>query len=137
MPAPLIAQGSLNRLKASIVIPLFPELNVTPSYLGKGGISLSLETPATLQIDTMTGAVTSPEPYQRVALVAHLVKSQPLADLYKQQFEANTQLGQLIIYPDADQLSVYQLVNCSLMNVGAMAFDGTDAMFHRHDLRLL
>lgn len=40
---PLIPQGTLNRVRASVVWPSFPNLNVTASYLGRMGIRLSLD----------------------------------------------------------------------------------------------
>ena len=38
MPNPQVPQGRLNKLIASINFPATPTLNITPSYLGRGGI---------------------------------------------------------------------------------------------------
>ena len=84
---PLVSQGSLNRLRASVVWPDNPTLNVTASYLGKEGVSLALDGEATTFINTLVGAVTSPEPYQMITLTIHLLKTQGLASLYKSQQE--------------------------------------------------
>lgn len=126
---PLVAQGSLNRLKASIVIPGFPELNITPSYLGREGIGLSLEGDATGIIPSMAGIVTSPEPYMIVTLSAHLLKSQSLASAYKAQMEDTTLLGDITCYTDSVTFGPYQLNNMSIQAVAPLNFSGADAGF--------
>lgn len=124
---PLVSQGSLNRLRASVIWPAFPALNVTAPFLGKEGIRLALEGEATVFIETMTGAVTSPQPYQLIALTINLIKSQPLAEAYKSQVELSALLGDGVVRPDATPLSPYQLTNCSIQNVRELNFDGSDA----------
>lgn len=124
---PLIAQGSLNRLRGSIVVTDIPALNVTASYLGKAGIGLALEGEATVFIPTMTGAVQSGEPYMMVMLTVNLLKSQSLADQYKQQMEKNSNIGDLMVTADASTLSKYPLVNCGISGVRELTFSGEDA----------
>ena len=58
MPNPLIEQGSLNRIKASVVWNDNADLNVTAPYLGAAGIRLGLDGGTTVFLPTMTGAVT-------------------------------------------------------------------------------
>ena len=132
MPNPNVPLGTLNRLRASVVIPDFTQLNVTASYLGRQGIRLGFTGNATVQIDAMTGTVTSPEPYLQFNLVMHLLKSQSLADLYKQQMENNTLLGQITVRPDATTLSPYNLLNATIMSVDELDFSGADAGYGVH-----
>ena len=87
MANPLVAQGTLNRILGSVVWPSFSALNVTSSFLGKQGIRLALEGESTLFIPTMTGAVTSPEPYMMIGLTINLLKTQSLAAQYKSQLK--------------------------------------------------
>lgn len=124
--APNIAQGTINRLRASVIWDNFPQLNVTASFLMPEGIDLTFEGQSTAVLPTMTGVVTSPEPYQIVRLAIHLIKSQGLADLYKQQQENTTLLGGCTIRPDTITLSPYYLMNCSITGVNALAFSGRD-----------
>ena len=128
---PLVAQGSLNRLKASVLWDLFPALNVTSSYLGRDGLRLSLEGNATDYLPTLTGAVTSPSPYMLCSVTINLVKSQPLANAYKAQFESNTLLGDCNVRPDtqAGGLGIYQLLNCTLEGIREMTYGGEDPTF--------
>ena len=84
MANPIVPQGTLNRLRGSVTIPSNTGLNITASYLGKDGISMSFDGAANTAIDTMTGIVQSPEPYQRVTVAIHLLKSQARgASLYQ------------------------------------------------------
>ena len=127
MANPIVPQGVLNRLRASITFVGFPSLNVTASYLGKEGVSMSFDGVATTPIETMTGVVQSPEPYQRVTVMAHLLKTQALANAFKQQIESSTLLGDCTVRTDAVNMDPYQLSNCSVNNVNPLKFDGLDA----------
>jgi hypothetical protein len=112
---PNIAQGTLNRIRASVIWPSFSGLNVSAPYLGKRGITLNFVGEDTVYIDTMTGAVTSPEPYVRLNFAIHLLKTQALANSYKLQRELNT-----LMQP-------WNAYNCSLTGVENMDFSGADA----------
>lgn len=127
MPNPLIAQGSLNRVRASVTIPSFPTLNVTASYLGSEGISMAKNGEITTQIRTLTGLVNSPEPYVPVLLTIHLLRSQNLAQLYEIQMQDNSVLGDLYVTPDSSALNDYTIFNGSIVGVQEQRFNGTDA----------
>lgn len=129
MANPLIAQGSLNRLKASVIWTSAPELNVTPSYLGAEGIRMSLEGNATTFINTQTGAVTSPEPYQALTVTMALLKTQSLAEQYKARMELNSLLGNGTVRPDVSSggIGVYQITNAAIETVRELNFAGGDA----------
>jgi hypothetical protein len=130
MANPLVDQGQLNLLKANVTWADFGQLNVTPPYLDKSGITLRLETPSTTQHDTMTGLVQSPQPYIRVALYLPLLKTQPLSDSYKTQMEENAIIGDGTVYPDVDAgLSPYQLGNMAIIDVGELNFGGTTPLW--------
>ncbi len=129
MPNPLVAQGSLNKLRASVTWPGNPTLNVTAPYLGKEGIRLALQGESVLYMPTMTGAVTSQEPYMMVECVINLLKSQALANLYKQQMETNALLGDGTVRPDSVSLGIYALTNCSIKSVRELDFSGEHALF--------
>ncbi len=122
MPNPLIAQGTLNKLRASVTWASFPALNVTASFLSKEGIRI------VFQGDSVT-YMPSQEPYMGMECTINLVKSQPLADLYKKQMELNALLGDGTIRPDAVPLSPYQIVNASIKGVRDLDFSGEHALF--------
>lgn len=124
MANPLVPQGTLNRLRASLVYASNPSLNVTAAYLAREAISVSFENDAGRLIGTLTGGVTSPEPYQMCTVTMHILKTQGLASTYKSQFEANTSVGDVTLIPDAATLPNYNLSNAVLMGVSEMTFDG-------------
>lgn len=129
MANPQILQGTLNRLRASVVVTENPQLNVTAPFLGKEGIRLTPEGNTTVMIPTMTGTVTSPEPYQMVSVMIHLLKTQNLADLYKQRMESLATIGDVLVIPDASTLSPYPIINCAITSVAEINMSGEDAGF--------
>jgi len=127
MSNPQIIQGTLNRLLASVVYADFPQLNVTSGYLAREAISLAFEGDTSQLIGTLTGAVTSPEPYVYGTVTMHLLRTQALGNAYKTQIETNTTMGSVTIYPDTTALTPFQLNNCVLSSIQEVAFDGTQA----------
>ena len=124
---PLIAQGTLNRIRGSVVIPGFPTLNITAPYLGKTGIRLALNGAATGMIETMTGTAISLEPYMMVSVSIDLLKTNGLAAIYKSQMEDTTALGNITVIPDTSALPTYQILNAAIESIGDQAYDGTSA----------
>jgi hypothetical protein len=126
---PLIAQGTLNRLRGSVVWANFPTLNVTAPFLNKEGIRLALDGEATTFIQTITGAVTSPEPYQMITLTMNILKTNGLAALYQAQMQNSTLLGNGTVITDTNALPVFPLINCAIESVRELSFAGEDAGF--------
>lgn len=126
---PLVSQGVLNRLRGSVTFVSLPSLNVTASFLGKAGISLSFDGPYTTAIDQMTGAVMSPEPYVPITVRIPLLKTQSLAAAFKLQAEQTTILGDCTVRPDSNVLPLYDLTNCSIHMVGELNFGGSTAEY--------
>ena len=124
---PLVAQGTLNRIRGSVVIPAYPALNVTAPFLGKEGIRLTLVGKSTIYIPTMTGAVTSGEPYQMAAVEIHLLKTQSLANAYETQKQLLATIGTFNVIPDTSVLTTYTIVNGAISELRQLNFDGTDA----------
>jgi hypothetical protein len=144
-------QGVLNRVAATVVfnggapgagvgggIVLPANFTITPYFLGREGIRLTLEGNATDYFPTMTGAVPSPAPFQIATLTIALLKTQPTSNQIKAQFENNTLLGQIDVIPDVSVslntgaggtggvLGKYSLMNCVLESVNAMSFAGEE-----------
>jgi len=124
---PRVAQGTLNRIRGSIVLPDLPELNVTAPFLGRGGISFALQGESTVMIPTMTGAVTSPEPYMMAAVTINLLKTQALAAAWRTRMELDARIGDISIWPDASDFPQYTISNCAIVSVREMSFAGDDA----------
>lgn len=127
MPNPLVQQGSLNRIRGSVTWNSNPSLNVTAPYLSKEAMRLSLQGESTRYLDTLTGAVTSPEVKMMIELQINLLKTQALSSLYKSTMEFNSLIGDGIVRPDATGLSPYQIINCSIKSVREMDYSGENA----------
>jgi hypothetical protein len=130
MPAnPQISQGTLNRLRGSVVIPDYPALQITAPFLGRQGISITFEGEATTMIPTMTGTITSPMPYQMVTVTVSLLKTQSLAAAWEAQRKQNTVIGDITITTDTSALPPYTFNNCAIDNVRELTFSGEDANY--------
>lgn len=126
---PLIAQGTLNRLIGAVHVNGIPALNITAPYLGREGISLALEGDATQFINTMTGMVTSPEPYMPATVTVHLLKTQGLSLAWKTQLVVNALIGSITVFPDATPLLPFDFWNCGIRHVDPVRINGEDAGF--------
>ena len=129
MANPFVSQGVLNRLLGNVVFAQWPALNVTAPYLGKGAISFAFEGDASQLIGTMTGAVPSPEPYVFGTATIHLVRSQGLANTFKEQLLFNTLLGSVTVYPDTTAMDPIDIESCVLQSIEQVTFDGAQAEF--------
>lgn len=125
MNNPLIDQGQLNRLVASVVWPNYAVLNVTAPYLNKEAISLALEGNAAQLLETLTGAAISEEAYMPVTLTINLLKTQPLSGLYKSQMETDSNLGPCTVRPDSTILPPYDLSTMVISSVREQLYNGS------------
>ena len=124
---PFTPQGTLNRLRATIVIPDFPTLTVTPSYLTRMGVRLAFDGNNVLYIPCMVGAVTSDEPYLLCTITAHLNKAGALANQFEQQRLLESVIGDITVRPDTSALFPYQITNAAIEQVRELGFAGDDA----------
>ena len=130
MPTLNIPQGTINRLRTSLIIPGFPGLNLTAPYFGKAGLRIAFEGDSTVYLDTQTGAVTSPEPYVKVTMTANLTMPL-LANAYKTQLETSSLLGDLTVRTPSAALSAYNFSNCAIQRAPSeLDLSGASADFN-------
>ena len=128
MANPAIPQGTLNRLKSSVVVPGNSALNITSSYMSKQFVSIAFEGAFDNNIQTGTGTVTSPEPFVMATITVGILRTQPLASAWKVQSETLCDLGNVSVFPDvaSGTFPEYDLVNCTIQHIEPAAFDGVD-----------
>ena len=124
-----INQGTLNRLRGSVVYSSFPELNITASYLAKEAISIGFEGDFAQLQGSLTGGVSSPEPYVFANVTMHLLRSQALANSYKNFIEISALVGPVSVIGDSDTLNNFSLSNCVLQSFQELTFDGNQPGF--------
>lgn len=127
--SPQVSQGFLNRVRGNIQVASYPALNVTASFLGRAGYSLSWGRGATTFIDNMTGRTISPEPYQPCTLEIHLVKAQALAAAWEAQRVSLSAIGNVLAYTTSSALSPYALTNMAIENVAPLQESGESAEY--------
>ncbi len=123
---PQSAQGSLNRVLTHLVVPSFPQLNLTASFLGKSQISVSMENDAVDQIPSATGLVNSPEVFQKASITASLLRSQAASGLWLAQQQLQSIIGSMSVWSDSAVFPPYVFSNCSIVMIEPGAFDGSD-----------
>jgi hypothetical protein len=126
MANPLIAQGTLNRLKSSVTIPGNSSLNITSSYMGKQFVTVTFDGDFDKLIETATGAVTSPEPYVMATVSISLLRTQGLSGAWVAQAQASSDIGNVSIFPDSAAFPEIDLVNCVIQHIDPGAYDGLD-----------
>jgi len=123
---PLVTQGTLNRLRASVIVPGFTSLNVSSQYMGKNFVSVEPEGDFALLIETATGAITSPEPYCFMNVTVDLLRTQSLSQSWLTQAETTAVLGDVSIHPDTTAFDSIDISETIIQKVTPGVFDGQD-----------
>lgn len=123
---PAVTQGTLNRVRCSIVVPNTPTLNITAPYMGKNFATITFEGDFSKLIGTGTGAVVSPEPYVMGTIVVGILRTQSLAASWRTQWESQGSIGSVIIHSDTSSFPAFQLDTCVIQHFDPTAYDGED-----------
>lgn len=124
--APIVPQGTLNRVRASVVVTNTPSLNITSSYMGQSFVSVSFQGDFAQLIGTGTGGVTSPEPYVMATVTVSILRTQSLGNAWFSQTQANSAIGPITVYSDTSAFQAIPLDNCVIRGFDPGAFDGKD-----------
>ena len=129
MANPNLIPSPLNRVRANVAIPSSTNLNVTASYLGAEGISVSFQGNVATQLMGLTSTINSEEPYVPSQIRISLVKSLALAGAWINQIQNAPTLGTVTIQSDTAQFPQITLYNCVITNVGDVSMAGKQAEF--------
>lgn len=124
---PRIDPGVLNRVRGTLKVTNFPELNVSASYVTRPNMRITRTTTPTSTLPVLTGVVQSPQPYMMTTVAIHLNRAAGLADVYIQQIQSSSLIGDVEIWTDTPALSNIVLRNSSLSRVGDVDLSGEDA----------
>ncbi|MBR8168986.1 hypothetical protein KDX27_14800 [Burkholderia cenocepacia] len=128
MANPLVSQGTLNRVRTSVIVPAFTALNITAPYMGKSFARLAFEGDFTDQTPTGTGLVNSPAPYVAATITVGILRTQALASAWRAQWESNSVLGQVKTNSDSKTFDAVTLYDTSIRHFDPNAWDGMDAV---------
>lgn len=126
MANPFITQGTLNRIRAAVVVPSYTSLNINPSYMGKNFVSVKFSGDFAQLLGTGTGAVPSPEPYVFAEIDIDILRTQSLSESWITQAQATSNLGDLSVHPDTSTFPVLDFQNAVIRDIDPGAFDGQD-----------
>ncbi len=127
---PLIAQGTLNRVRCSIVFANFPQFNITAGYMGKNMATITFSDKFVEQIKTATSTVISPEPYVMANVAVSLLRTTSLGAAIFNQMQDTGSLGAATIYSDTSAFPPINIANVTVASFNPGAFDGTDPVAH-------
>ncbi|MHB8914737.1 MAG: hypothetical protein ACYC4K_02870 [Thiobacillus sp.] len=123
---PMVAQGTLNRLKASVTFPNLSGLNITSPYMSKHFVTVSFDGDFDNLIETATGGVTSPEPYVMATVSVGILRTQALASQWLVQAQAISDIGEMSVFSDTAAFPEIDLHNAILKHFDTGTYDGTD-----------
>ncbi len=123
---PMVAQGTLNRLKASVTFPSLSGLNITSPYMSKHFVTVSFDGDFDNLIETATGGVTSPEPYVMATVSVGILRTQALASQWLAQAQAISDIGEMSVFSDTAAFPEIDLHNAILKHLDTGTYDGTD-----------
>jgi len=124
-----VPQGTLNRLRCSIVVPQTPYLSITAPYMGKSFAKVTFGSSFGELIPTATGGVTSPEPYVMSTVTVGLLRTQSLSSSWLEQSQLLCDIGAFVVYPDSSNFPFMTFQNGIINDIDPGAFDGTDPVF--------
>ena len=111
-------QGVLNAVRLSATFPDAPELNISSSSIGKGGIALSFGEIVENIFNT-----------QKVKVTIHLISCSELANKWKLRQELKTSVGKMAVVSDSTTLDPYILHRVKIVGNEPLKFNGTSADF--------
>lgn len=129
MANPLLIPGTLNRVRGQLIVAGNAALNITASYLGKEGISISADTELATTIPLLVSTTNSMEPYQMVTVTAHIVKSMGLCTNYLNQIRNSSVLGTVTVVLDTGNVPNFTIYNAVIVNWQQLSAAGTQADF--------
>jgi len=129
MANPNLIPSPLNRVRANVSIPAYPDLNVTASYLGAEGISVSFQGNVATQLMGLTSTINSEEPYVPSQIRISLIKSLALSSQWISQIQNSPSLGTVTVQSDTAQFPAITFYNCVITNIGDVSMAGKQAEF--------
>ena len=126
MSTPFVPQGTLNRVRASVIVPGYASLNVTSPYMGKDFVTVSFQGQFAELIPTATGGVTSPEPYVMASISINILRTQSLSSQWRSQAESYSAIGGITVHSDSAAFPALSFDNCIIRDIEPGAYNGMD-----------
>lgn len=126
MSHPLVDQGTLNRIRSSVVVPNYTNLNANAENMGQNFVSVSLNGDLAQLIKTATGGVPSPEPYVEASITVDLLRTQSLSADWLNQAKSDSSIGEIVVHPDSKAFPKMEFHTGVIQHIDPGAFDGQD-----------
>ncbi len=123
---PMVPQGTLNRVRASVIVPNYSSLNINSSHMSKKFVTVTFDEDFADQPETAVGIVNSPKPYVMATVNVGILRTQALAASWLAQAQQDTQIGRVIVHSDTNAFPQIHVHNCSLLKSEPGPYDGMD-----------
>lgn len=123
---PQVQQGTLNRVRVSVIPAAFPALSIPSSYMGKRFATFRPEGDFVHQAETGTGVVNSPEPYVMAVIEVNLLRTLALTEAWISQFQNTAIIGDVTIHSDTAAFPPRTIHNSIIRTIQPGQFDGVD-----------
>lgn len=123
---PRVLQGTLNRVRTSVVIANYPALSITAPYMSRRQAQPAFEGDFVNKIATATGSVNSPEPFVFATLTIGLLRTQALAQAWLDQAAADSYIGTVNAHADSAAFGIITLNNTTIQHIDPGTWDGQD-----------
>jgi len=123
---PFFAQGTLNRVRCSVIPSAFPSLAIASYNMGKRFATFRPDEDFVHQAQTGTGVVNSPEPYVMATIEVHLLRTQGLTEAWINQAKQTGIIGDVTIHSDTSAFPSRTISNSVIRMLQPGAFDGVD-----------
>ncbi len=123
---PIVQQGTLNRVRASVVVPSYTNLNIDSSHMSRKFVTVTFDEDFVDQPMTATGIVNSPAPYVMATISVGILRTQSLSASWFTQAQTQSVLGRITVHPDTTTFPQITAYNCSILRLEPGAQDGTD-----------
>lgn len=123
---PRVQQGTLNRVRVSVIPASFPALAIPSSYMGKRFATFRPEGNFVHQAETGTGVVNSPEPYVMATIEVNLIRTLALTWAWIEQIRNTAIIGDVTIHSDTAAFPALTIHNSIARMLNPGQFDGVD-----------
>lgn len=119
--------GVITRLRASLIFPSNPSLNIPANALGEEGITIEPEGGGGELLGQMTGAVVSLSPYVRVRISFGVLRTLSIGTVWYERWLKNSAVGDINGTPVTSVAPTHNVQNAIISSVGRIAENGSSA----------
>lgn len=121
-----VPQAPVNIARGAVNVLSNANLSINASNLGKEGIKISFNGDASDAVDLATSITMVQRPYQTAVATISISKANSLAEMWRNQLQSNSDIGDVYIRADVSLRSDYVLYRCHIKSIEAGGISNGD-----------